>query len=88
VQKSKNVFSAIPIDQAHEQNNACIKGDGGAVGLTDTPNALRRRMVSGPEVSRVIGEFDDAQKYKKKQTDTRHHDQTAGVQKAYAKNVT
>lgn len=38
--------------------------------------------------SRVIGEFDDAQQYKKKQTDTRHHDQTAGVQKAYAKDVT
>ena len=88
VQKSKNVFSAIPIDQAHEQNNACIKGDGGAVGLTDNPNALRRWMVAGPEVSRVIGEFDDAQQYKKKQTDTRHHDQTAGVQKAYAKDVT
>ena len=29
-QKTKQVFSAIPIDQAHEQNNACVKGDGGA----------------------------------------------------------
>ena len=28
VQKTKRVFSAIPIDQAHEQNNACVKGDG------------------------------------------------------------
>ena len=28
VQKTKNVFSSIPIDQAHEQNNALIKGDG------------------------------------------------------------
>jgi hypothetical protein len=45
-------------------------------------------MVAGPEVSRVIGEFDNAQQYKKKHTDTRHHDQTAGVQKAYAKDVT
>ncbi|KAG1672959.1 CUGBP Elav-like family member 2 [Nymphon striatum] len=83
-------YSGVPqySHQAHEQNNACIKGDGGAVGLTDNPNALRRWMVAGPEVSRVIGEFDDAQQYKKKQTDTRHHDQTAGVQKAYAKDVT
>lgn len=47
------VFSSIPIDQAHEQNNACIKGDGGAVGLTDNPSALRRWMVAGPEVARV-----------------------------------
>ena len=26
-----------------------IKGDGGAVGLTDNPSALRRWMVAGPE---------------------------------------
>jgi hypothetical protein len=25
------VFPEIPFDQAHEQNNACIKGDGRAV---------------------------------------------------------
>lgn len=59
VQKTKRVFSAIPIDQAHEQNNACVKGDGGAVGLTDNPGALRRWMVAGPEVARVIGEFEE-----------------------------
>ena len=41
VQKTRMVFSSIPIDQAHEQNNALIKGDGGAVGLTDNPSALR-----------------------------------------------
>ena len=57
VQKTKRVFSAIPIDQAHEQNNAYVKGDGGAVGLTDNPSALRWWMVAGPEVARVIGEF-------------------------------
>jgi hypothetical protein len=58
VQKSKRVFSSIPLDQAHEQNNACVKGDGGAVGLTEDPSALRRWMVAGPEVARVIGEFE------------------------------
>ena len=35
VQKTNRLFFAIPVDQAHEQNNAAIKGDGGAVGLTD-----------------------------------------------------
>ena len=29
VQKTKRVFSAIPIDQAHEQTNTRVKGDGG-----------------------------------------------------------
>jgi len=35
VQKTNRPFSATPVDQAQEQNNAAIKGDGGAVGLTD-----------------------------------------------------
>ena len=34
VQKSQRFFSAITIDHTHEQNNAYVKGDGGAVGLT------------------------------------------------------
>ena len=34
-------------DRAHEQNNAAVKGDGGAVGLTENPAALHRWMVSG-----------------------------------------
>ena len=54
VRKTKNVFSSIPIDQAHEQNNALIKGHGGAVGLTDNPSALLRWMIAGPEVARAI----------------------------------
>ncbi|KAI0226538.1 hypothetical protein LSAT2_022958, partial [Lamellibrachia satsuma] len=59
VQKTKKVFSTIAIDQAHEQNNACIKVDGGAVGLTDNPCALLRWMVAGPEVARATEEFQD-----------------------------
>ena len=45
VKKSKRTFSVIAIDQAHEQNNASVKGDGGAVGFTENPAALRRWMV-------------------------------------------
>ena len=48
VRNTKNVFSSIPIYQAHEQNNALIKGgDGGAVGLIDNPSALLRWMIAG-----------------------------------------
>ena len=32
VHKTKRPFSAIALDHAHEQENASIKGDGGAVG--------------------------------------------------------
>ena len=41
VRKSCRSFSAIAIDQAHEQNNPLVKGDGGAIGLTESPEALR-----------------------------------------------
>lgn len=60
IQKTNRVFSAIPIDQAHEQNNAWIKSAGGAIGLTDNPSALRRWMAAGPEVATLIEEFEDA----------------------------
>ena len=40
VKKTTHSFSAFAIDQAHEQNNASVKGDGGAVGLTENPAAL------------------------------------------------
>ena len=55
--KKRPSFSAIALDHAHEQNNASVKCDGGAVGLTENPTALRCWMVSGPEMACVIGEF-------------------------------
>ena len=36
-QKTENAFSAMPLDQGHEQNNEMVKGDGGAIGLTENP---------------------------------------------------
>ena len=68
------------IDQAHEQNNAYIKGDGGAVGVTDNPTALRRWMIAGPEIARVIEEFHDQQQNQNGKVETRHHDQRPSVQ--------
>lgn len=57
-QETIQPFSAISMDQAHEQLNAMVKGDGGAVGLTEHPGALRRWMVSGPEIARMVSEFE------------------------------
>ena len=67
------MFSANPLDQAHEQNNAYVKGDGGAIGLTDNATALRRWMVAGPEVARVIVEFEDFNMHPRNQEDTRQN---------------
>lgn len=87
VQKTNRVFSAIATDYVHEQNNALVKGEGGAVGLTDNSSALRRWMVAGPEVARVIEEFHDQQYHCGGEVNIRHHDQTSSVQDAFAKDV-
>ena len=58
VHKSDKNFSAMAIDQAHEQNNAVIKGDGGAIGVTEDPSALRRWMVAGTEISRLVANYE------------------------------
>ena len=42
VHKTKRLFSSIALDHAHEQVNAVVEGEGGAVGLTENPAALRR----------------------------------------------
>ena len=47
--KTNRRLSAIHIDQAHEEQNRLVKGDGGAIGLTENPAAFRRWMLSGPE---------------------------------------
>ena len=58
VHKTNREFSGLAIDQAHEQANAVVKGDGGAIGLTEDPAALSRWMVSGPEVSVLISQYE------------------------------
>ena len=86
VKKTANRFSAIAIDQAHEPNNASVKDDGGAVGLTENPAALRRWMVSGPEMARVIGEFETSIE-KRKHLDLRHHEEAKHVEKSFVRDV-
>ena len=70
--KTDNTFSAMAIDQYHDQKNAIIKGSGGAVGLTDNPPALGRGMVAGPEVARMIADFED-DTMTSHQKDSEHH---------------
>jgi hypothetical protein len=49
VRKTQRLFSAISLDQAHEQLNAFIKRNGGVVGLAQNDAALRKWMVAAPE---------------------------------------
>ena len=50
--QDKKQILGLALDQAHVQNNALVKSDGGAVCLTENRGALRRWMVAGPEMSR------------------------------------
>ena len=76
-QKSTQVFSSIVPDQNHEQLNRLIKGDGGAVGITENPGALLRWMVSGREVARLVNELEYTQHVGR---GSRHHEHTSCVQ--------
>ena len=47
VHKTSNKFFAMSVDQCIEQNNAVVKGSGGAIGLTGNTGPLRYWMVAG-----------------------------------------
>eukprot|EP00745_Piridium_sociabile_P026549 TRINITY_DN4240_c0_g1_i3.p1 TRINITY_DN4240_c0_g1~~TRINITY_DN4240_c0_g1_i3.p1 ORF type:complete len:1496 (-),score=398.92 TRINITY_DN4240_c0_g1_i3:837-5324(-) len=83
VHKSRREFSALALDQAHEQNNAVIKGDGGAIGLTEDPGALRRWMVAGPEVSRLVAGYQAMSCVKDATITNKHHEQTPSAQRSF-----
>ena len=83
VHKSRREFSAIAINQAHEQNNTVIKGDGGAVGLTEDPGALWRWMVAGPELSRLIAEYEAMPGVIDAAISSKHHEQTLSAQRSF-----
>ncbi|KAL7408248.1 hypothetical protein ABVT39_020295 [Epinephelus coioides] len=87
IQKTNRVFSAIAVDQAHEQNNAWVKSAGGAIGLTENASALRRWMVAGPEVATLSEDFENAHQLMRRGHEVLHHDQIASARKAFRKDV-
>ena len=52
--------------------------------MTENPAALLRWMVAGPEVTRVINEFDE---HHAKQAAGKHHEQSLGVQNEFKRDV-
>ena len=82
-QKSKKAFSMLALDQMHEQLIATLKADGGIIGVTENANAMRRHLVAGPELSRIIEEFE----MNSKAPDTKHHEQYLQFQRTFRQNV-
>jgi len=75
VKKTSHAFSKLAFDQAHEQNNAVVKDDGGAIGLTESSAAPQRWMVSGPEMARLITDFEASVDQALRTSEVRHHEQ-------------
>jgi len=46
VVKTNPAFSSLLIDQAHEQSNKIVKGDGGAIGLTESSTQLLNKTTN------------------------------------------
>ena len=90
IKKTVRAFSKIPLDHAHEQNNKSVKGRNGvAIGLTENPAELRW-MVSGPELSRMINEFETSQNFvsvAEDSADKNHHEDSPAVQRKFIKDV-
>jgi len=84
VHRTKRLFSSIALDHAHEQVNAVVKGKGGAVGLTENPATLRIWIVAGPELARMVEEFEEVISASESQN---HHESKPAIQSAFAKDV-
>ena len=90
VGKTKHKFSSLAIGHAHEQNSKCVKGDGGAIGLTEDSSQLLRSMLAGPEVARIVGEFERSMLKSCEESGSavyQHHEQTLSVQQEFEKQV-
>ena len=86
VQKTCSPFSVIARDQAQEQCNAMVKGNGGAAGLISSPSALRRQVTAGPQTARLLKSFE--QSMTSNSADCMdHHEQSPARQKAFKRNV-
>ena len=65
--------------------NAKFKGVGGAIGLTENEVALQRWLICGPEISRLLDEFEQIDKDDIKILD--HHDSSVSAQSNFYKDV-
>ena len=68
------------------KKNKCVKGDGGAIELTEDSTQLLRWMLAGPEVARIVGEFERSMLTSCEEFGSavsRHHEQTLSVQQEF-----
>ncbi|XP_048003917.1 uncharacterized protein LOC125240114 [Leguminivora glycinivorella] len=57
--KTNKPFSGIALDQAHEQMNAVLKGDGGMIGITESPDFLQKWLLAWPVLVEMVDTYEN-----------------------------
>ena len=86
ISRSNHRFSSMPIDQAHEQANKRVKGVGGVIGLTENPEMLERWIITGPEISRVLDEY-NGDNDEDDEGEQPHHEEGHSSQERFRRHV-
>ena len=92
-QKSDNQFSQMALDQVHEQNNRTIRSCGGATDLVNKveESALIRWETCGPDVARLLTEFEESMKPEISEQDESilhlHHEDSPAYRKKFSSDV-
>ncbi|KAE8742548.1 hypothetical protein FOCC_FOCC011900 [Frankliniella occidentalis] len=81
-------FSAMGLDQAHEQLNARIKGDGGMIGITESQSSLIKWLLAAPELALLVHEFEHNHLHMYDKDDpASHHDESATARLKFTTDV-
>ena len=86
--KSRNRFSAITLDQNHEQSNATPKGKGGTIELFQKDEAFRRWLVTQPKLFELTRDFHKEFSMSNDKLSWLHHEEGKSLQTDFAKNST
>ena len=87
VRKSQRLFSSIATDQAHEMNNATVKGTLKAISMMDSPDTLLRWMLSSPILMSLCQDFEQDSFGKVSNDDFSHLDDSVAKNTHFCKDV-
>ena len=89
VSRTQNPFSVMGIDKRHDQLNKDVKGDGGAVGLTEDEEKICRWMVCTPEIVGSVAQFEVASVLQENEhhNEFHHHEDSRSFQQRFRSHV-
>ena len=87
VRKSQRLFSSIATDQAHEMNNATVKGTLKAISMMDSPDTFLRWMLSSTILMSLCQDFEQDSFGKVSNDDFSHLDDSVAKNTHFCKDV-